>query len=144
MPDQFTSCIAGCPQSADYICLFSDRVSGSDCKDKCHDHDDDIKKHDHHRTVTAHIIPSENDCLVRVSWDKFFQCHFFCHIFHQIFRNVFFCLFIFGLSIVFPCVAVIQLIGLVAVELLWTHYRHAKFYRVKHGIIIIGKQGAVI
>ena len=82
--DQLVSCITGSSESTDHTRFLCNRIASRNTKDKCHDRNNNIKKHDHHRLVSAHVIPGKNNRLVLVPRDKIFQSDNLPHLFHKI------------------------------------------------------------
>ena len=144
MPDQLIFYIAGCPKRSDDTSFFCNRITGRDAKYKSHDHDDDIEKHDHHCLVTSHIISSKYNRLILILRYKIFQSDNFSHCLHQIFRNILFLKFCLRFFIVGPCIIILQLILIQRIKFFIRHYAYSKLYSIKHRIVIILKQTAVI
>ena len=144
MSDQFSSGIARSPQCSDHCCLFGDGITGSNAKNKCHDHNNNIKKHYHHSLVTTHIISGKFDCLILITRNKTFQCNDFSHVFHEIFGNIFFFFFCFWCFVISPGIIVLKLVLIEGIKLFLCHNSNTEFYRIKHGIVIILKQRTVI
>ena len=144
MTNQFSPRITGCTECSDHTGFFCNRIAGRDSKYKCHDHNNDIKKHCNHCFVTSHVITCKNDRLVLVLWDKILQCNNFAHCFHQVFRNFSFLKLCLWFLIIYPCIIVLQFILIQSIKFFFCHNTDTKFYGIKHGIAVVLKQTAVI
>ena len=144
MPDQFASGITGCPKCSDNAGFFRDRIAGCDAKYKCHDHNDDIQKHDHHCLIASHIVTGKNDRLILILWNKIFQCDYFSHCLHQIFGNIFFLDLALWLFIVSPGIVILEFVLIENVKFFLRYQTNTKFYCIKHCVAVVLKQAAVI
>ena len=66
------------------------------------------------------------------------------NIFHEILGNLLLLFFVLWLMIIYPCIIIPELFLIQVFKFLRSYDRHTKLYRIKHGIIIILKQGTVI
>ena len=82
--------------------------------------------------------------MVKITWDKGFQSYHFANIFHEILGNLLLLFFVLWLMIIYPCIIIPELFLIQVFKFLRSYDRHTKLYRIKHGIIIILKQGTVI
>ena len=144
MTNQFSPRITGCTECSDHTGFFCNRIAGRDSKYKCHDHNNDIKKHCNHCFVTSHVITGKDDRLVLILWHKTFQCNNFAHCFHQVFRNFFFLKLCLRFFIIDPRIIILQLILIQRIKFFFCHNTDTEFYGIKHGITVVLKQTAVI
>ena len=144
MSDQFFSCIPGSPQSSDHACFFPDCIADRDSKYKRNDHNDHIEEHCDHCTVTPHIITGKCNCLVQILWHKRLQSDFFPQCFHQIFRHLFFLFFIFRFFVIHPGITVLNLILIQRFKLFRCYNRYPEFDCIKHTVIIVLEQAAIV
>ena len=82
--------------------------------------------------------------LILILRHKIFQSDNFSHCLHQIFRNILFLKFCLRFFIVGPCIIILQLILIQRIKFFIRHYAYSKLYSIKHRIVIILKQTAVI
>ena len=144
MTNQFSPRITGCTECSDHTGFFCNRVACRNSKHKCHDHNNDIKKHCNHCFVTSHVITGKDDRLVLILWHKAFQCNNFAHCFHQILGNIFFLCFCLRFFIIDPRIIILQLILIQRIKFFFCHQTDTEFYSIKHRITVILKQTAVI
>ena len=144
MTNQFSSGISGSPECSDHTGFFCNRVACRDSKYKCHDYNNDIKKHCNHCFVTSHVITGKDDRLVLILWHKAFQCNNFAHCFHQILGNIFFLCFYLRFFIIDPRIIILQLILIQRIKFFFCHQTDTEFYSIKHRIAVVLKQTAVI
>ena len=144
MKNQLPPGIARCTQGADHARFLPDGIADGDSKHKSHDHNHDIKKHDNHSLISAHIITGKNNRLIKITWDKSLQGHNVSNILHEILGNLFLLFFVFWLLIVDPGIIVLEFFLIQSLKFLRGYDSNTKFYRIKHGIIIVLKQSTVI
>ena len=144
MKDQLPPGITGCTKGTDHARFLTDSIADGDPKHKSHDHDHNIEKHNDHRLVSAHIVTRKNNRLVKITRDKSLQVYYFSNVFHEILRNFFLFFFVYRLLVIDPCIIVLELFLIQSFKFFRSYDSHAEFYRIKHGIVIILKQGTVI
>ena len=75
---------------------------------------------------------------------KSLQCDNLSHILHQILGNFFLFLFCLRFFVIDPGIIVLQFFLIQRIKLLLSHNRNPKFHSIKHGIVVILKQAAVV
>ena len=144
MKDQLPPGITGCTKGTDHARFLTDSIADGDPKHKSHDHDHDIKKHDNHSLISTHIIAGKNNRLIKITWYKGLQCHNISNILHEVLGNLFLLFFVLRLFIIDPGIIILELFLTERFKFLRCHDSNTKFYRIKHGIIVVLKQSTVI
>ena len=73
MPDQFTPCVAECPQGSYGRCFFFYRTACRYGKDKCQNDHHDIEQGNDHDQIAAHVLTGKGDRLIITCLDKIGQ-----------------------------------------------------------------------
>ena len=107
MHDKLSSGISGSPKRTDHTCFFSDRVADRNAKHKRHDHNYNIKQHDYHRLIAAHIISGKINRLILILRHKCFQRNNLSDVLHQILRNFLFLFLSLRFLIIFPGIIIL-------------------------------------
>ena len=144
MYQKFFSCITGSPQGSDHRSLFDNRIVCCHRKNKGHDCNQDIQKHDHHRTVTAHIVSGEMDRLICIAWD--IACHrcVICQYLKKVIGTFFLCFFSLWRIIICPGITIFKVRFFQIVKGFICNNGNTELNCIKHHIRIIGKQCTVI
>ena len=144
MAHQLRLCITGGAQSADDSGFPGDGIADRDHKHEGNDHDHDIQKDQHHGTVAAHILARELDGLVQIPGQEVLQIDFLRYVLHQLIRELLLFFRRCRGCIIFPAVIVDQFIRGKLVEIFLPDCRNTEPDRVKHGIVVVTEECAVI
>ena len=144
MQQKFPSRIAGCAQRSDHRRFFYNRIVCRNCKNERHDGNQDVQQYLHHRLVTAHIVAGKFDCLVAVARQITRQRGMSRQNLDEIIGPFFFLVFIFRFRIVFPGIAVFDMVIGNGIIPFFGHDSHTEFNRIEHHVTRIAEQRTVI
>ena len=144
MQQKFPSRIAGCTQRSDHRRFFYNRIVCRNCKNERHNGNQDVQQYLHHRLVTAHIIAGKFDCLIAVARQITRQRGMSRQNLDEIIGPFFFLVFIFRFRIVFPGIAVFDMVIGNGIIPFFGHDSHTEFNRIEHHVTRIAEQRTVI
>ena len=144
MADQFVFRIAAGKEGADDIGLLDDGSPNGHGKDKGHNGDDDIQQHNDHGPVAAHVIPCKADRLVEIPGNEALKRGLLVYCRHHILGHILFLLLIFRRCIIEPAVAVEEPVLRKLGKALLRYNSHAELKGIKHGVVVVLKQSAVV
>ena len=137
MQQKFPSRIAGCAQRSDHRRFFYNRIVCRNCKNERHDGNQDVQQYLYHRLVKF-------DCLIAVARQITRQRGMRRKNLDEIIGPFFFLVFIFRFRIVFPGIAVFDMVIGNGIIPFFGHDSHTEFNRIEHHVTRIAEQRTVI